>query len=356
MESSLIMRPFRRVGCSMHILRVCSVVLAASVFAFLQHPAPAAQTPRQALIEMITGGEQGITRHLTIEVQQAFKKPGNAQAATVFVGEVKGMHAVAGQALQTFDSGPVLLAFNEPAQHKKFEVHIDNDDLSGEEDNLDLSLHSFIDGQEQTEEWQFLASHFTVSMKQQQGVWRLNKISIGAELPVGDAAFIEKMFGKTPETSGASGGHTSISLSFKPDEATQGMLPEHVVAMLGMAESTFARMHPDTGFTCSLSELAEASQMMGVDQQVNTGTYSEYKFALSGCEGKPAGSFRITAEPVVTKPGTKAFCTDATQNLRVSDDGHGTTCLAAGKVQRDEENEGGLIGFKVPTGQAKPTK
>jgi hypothetical protein len=343
----------------MHIRRAFFAVLAASVFGLAQHPAPAPQTPRQALIEMITGGEQGITKHLTIEVQQAFKKPGNAQAAsTLFLGEVKGIYAVAGHALQTFDSGPVLVAFNEPVQHKKFEVHVDNDDLSGEEDNLDLSLHSFIDGQEQTEEWQFLASRFTVSMKRQQGVWRLNKISIGAELPVGDAAFIEKMFGKAPggQATGVNlytpTAETHVALDFRrSDEAPQGMAPEQVVTMLGYAESTFARIHPDTGFTCSLSELAEASQMMGVDQQVNTGTYSGYRFALSGCEGKPAGSFRITAEPVVAKPGTKAFCTDATQNLRVSDDGHGATCLASGRVQQPSAGEADI---QVPDPETKP--
>src|SRR5260370_31221366 len=183
-------------GFSMHILRASSAVLIASVFGVAQQPGPAAlQTPRQALIEMITGGEKGITKHLTIEVQQSLKKPGNAQAAST-LGIFSGATSGAGQSLQTFESGPVLFAFNEPVQHKKFEVHVDNDDLSGEEDNLDLSLHSFSDGQEQTEEWQFLASHFTVSMTRQEGIWGLNKISIGAELPAGDAAFNEKMFGK----------------------------------------------------------------------------------------------------------------------------------------------------------------
>jgi hypothetical protein len=332
----------------MRILKASFAVLLASVLGLAQQPGTAPlQTPRQALIEMIAGGEQGITKHLTVDVQQALKKPGNAQAAsTLFLGEVKGIYAVAGQALQTFESGPVLLAFNEPAQHKKFEVHVDNDDLSGEEDNMDLSLHSFTDGQEQTEDWQFSASRFTVSMKRQEGTWRLNKISIGAELPVGDAAFIEKMFGK------ASGGQatgvnlntptaeTHVALDFRPsDEAPQAMAPEQVVTMLGFAESTFARMHPDTGFTCALPELAETSKVIGVDQQVNIGTYSGYRFALSGCEGKPAGSFRITAEPVVAKPGTKAFCTDATQNLRVSDDGHAATCLASGRVQQPSAEE-----------------
>jgi hypothetical protein len=329
----------------MPTLRVSSALFAASFLSLsfaAQKPEPGAlQTPRQALIEMITGGEKGITKHLTIEVQQALKKTGNAQASTFFLGGVSGMYTGAGQALQTFESGPVLLAFNEPAQHKKFEVHVDNDDLSGEEDNLDLSLHSFTDGQEQTEEWQLLASHFTVSMKRQEGTWRLNKISIGAELPVGEAAFIEKMFGKASGGQAAGVGlktptaETHVALSFGlPDEAPQGMAPEQVVMMIGFAESSFARIHPDTGFTCSLSELEETSKMMGVDQQVNTGTYGGYKFALAGCEGKPAGSFQITAEPIMTKPGGKAFCADATQNVRVSDDGRAATCLSSGRVQQ----------------------
>jgi hypothetical protein len=323
----------------MHILRASSAVLIASVFGLAQQPQPAAlQTPRQALIEMITGGEKGITRHLTIEAQQALKKPGNAQAAAAL-----GVYSGAVQALETFESGPVLLVFNQPAQHKKLEVHVDNDDLSGEEDSLDLSLHSFNDGQEQTDEWQFLASHLTVSMKRQEGTWRLHKISIGVELPVGDAEFIDKVFGKTSGGQAMGAGmhaptaETHVAVIASPgqaDAATQGMPPEQVVMMLGLAESTFARMHPDTGFTCSFSELGETSKMMGVDQQVNAGTYGGYRFGLAGCEGKPAGSFQITAEPVVARRGAKAFCTDATQNLRVSDDGHGATCLASGRVQQ----------------------
>src|SRR5262249_58798898 len=116
----------------------------------------------------------------------------------------------------------------------------------------------------------------------------------------------------------------------------------------------FARMNPEVGFTCSLSELTEVSKMMAVDQQVNTGTYNGYRFALAGCEGKPAGSFQVTAEPAAAKPGAKSFCTDATQNLRVSDDARGATCLSLGKVQTEQTEDGdGMWGGKFSTPPSK---
>jgi hypothetical protein len=188
-------------------------------------------------------------------------------------------------------------------------------------------------------------------MKLQQNVWRLNNVSVGAEFPVGDAKFVEKMFLK-PASSAASGyslvapaagEHVSSGTG---DLASSEMLPEHAVRMLAYAESMFARQHPDVGFSCSFSELAESSKMMGVDQRVNNGIYNGYRFALAGCQGKPAGSYQITAEPVAGS-GAKAFCIDATQNLRSSDDGRGGTCLASGRVQSFVGGEGGMVSVHV---------
>ena len=50
------------------------VVVSASNFLFTQtQQAPAArpQTPRQALIEMINGGQEGAMKHLTVEMQKS---------------------------------------------------------------------------------------------------------------------------------------------------------------------------------------------------------------------------------------------------------------------------------------------
>jgi hypothetical protein len=46
-----------------------------------QAPAPPAQTPRQALIEIITGGEQGAMKHLTVEMQKSLQADGKNSSA-----------------------------------------------------------------------------------------------------------------------------------------------------------------------------------------------------------------------------------------------------------------------------------
>ncbi len=106
--------------------------------------------------------------------------------------------------------------------------------------------------------------------------------------------------------------------------------------------------------TCSLSQLGYTAKSMGVDQQVSTGTYNGYHIGLSGCEGKPVGSYQIFLEPISVGTGSKAFCSDATQNVRVLEGGNGSNCLAFGKVQSSVEDD--LTGFRVmtPTKEAEP--
>jgi len=102
--------------------------------------------------------------------------------------------------------------------------------------------------------------------------------------------------------------------------------------MLGFAESQFARTHPEIGFTCTLPDLAKPN-MFNLDPQIFSGEpYQGYKFSLSGCQDKPSGSFHLVAEPVSPTGKAKAFCTDATNNVRSSDDGLGSSCLTSGKL------------------------
>ncbi len=334
-------------------LAVAAVSL--SALAQRQEAPPKPQTARQALIEMVTKG--ALEKHLTTEVQEILKSKGKKNA--LGLGMLNSFTLDSG--LQAFESGEVLFAYNDSAQHTNYEVHVDNDDLAGNEDSLSLSIHSFRDGKEQDNEWSFMSSHITVTMKLQQNVWRIDKVSVGAEFPVGDPKFFESAFMKmaSGETSVADLQAVAGRVSSTPETPAPAMPPEQSVRMLAFAESAFARLHPDAGFTCTLSDLAQWAKMVGVDQQVTTGTSNGYHFALSGCEGKPAGSFQIIAEPLVAGKGAKAFCTDATQNLRESEDGQGSTCLATGKVPRSEaENEesGGMVGFQVIGSQANPKK
>jgi hypothetical protein len=241
--------------------------------------------------------------------------------------------------LQTFDSGPVLFTYTEPAKHSKYEVRVDNDDMAGDQDDVQLSIHEIRDGQEQETDFGFMSAQFTVSLKQEKGIWRVNNINVGLDLKVGSAEFFKKTFLRDEEKRATGMGLVASAggASAKDSAPVVNMPPEQVVLMLAFAESSYANQHPETGFTCSLTALAESTQLMGVDRQVSTGVYNGYRFNLSGCEGKPAGSFQITAEPVGATAGAKAFCTDATHNVRFSEDGKGASCLSFGKTQNEAD-------------------
>ncbi|HMC31080.1 MAG TPA: hypothetical protein VKL99_09615 [Candidatus Angelobacter sp.] len=297
-------------------------------------PAPPPQTARQALIEVITGGRQAAMRHLTVEMQNSLKTKGNKsfdQDLAVF-DEMKAGAA----ALQTFDTGQVLLSFNEPGTNEKLEVHVDSDDLSGDADNIELSFHHFQDGLEQDLPYTDLLSHFTIGLKKQENIWRLNDISIGIKVPVGDPALLEKI-GKNMNEVSMLGAKVRTGESGKSEPPQ--MTAEQSVMMMAFAEDAYAQRHPETGFTCSLMELGGATSF-NLDERIFKGEpYSGYKFTLSGCQGKPAESFHVLAEPLSPGAGAKAYCTDATRNVRSSDDGRGATCLISGKA-RNSGDEG----------------
>lgn len=309
-----------------------------------QPPSPKLQTPRQALIEMISKGGDSVLKHLTVEVQEMFLKPENKAAAPILTA-LTSMKS--GKGLQVFEAGDVLVSFAEPGQNVKYEVRVDDDDMAGTEDTLSLSLHVLRDGKEEDSGMWMPSSHFSVNMKQQQNIWRLNRISVGADFPVGDPDFIKKAFLRN-DTVLHTTGMTAIAGgadSARQQAQAAAMPPEQLVMMLGLAESTFARQHPETGFTCSLAELGETAKLLGVDQQVSTGSFNGYHIGLSGCEGKPAGSYQLFVEPVSAGSGNKAFCSDATQNVRVLEGGNGANCLAFGKAQTSSGWGGG--GFDI---------
>ena len=309
---------------------VLAVVLldSAALYAQPQAPAPPPQTPRQALIEMINGGQEGTMKHLTVEMQKSLKGNGEFGA----LDQIKA----ASSDFQVFETGQVLLSSNDPKSHERFEVHVDSDDLSGDTDNMDISFHQFRDGVEQDIPYATMLSRFTVGMKKQENVWRLNEISINIQVPVGDPKLLER-FGNGMPT-GMIGGKIGARAGSKP-EKPRDMSPKQTIMMLSFAESTFARSHPETGFTCTLADLGK-SNPFNLDSHIFSGEpYQGYKITLSGCQEKPSGSFRLIAEPVSPAAGAKAYCTDATNNVRSSDDGLGSSCIASGKLASFDAEE-----------------
>jgi len=306
-----------------------------------QAPAPPPQTPRQALIEMISGGQEGAMKHLTVEMQKSLQGDGKSNAASQLAAfdQIRA----ASSDFQVFESGEVLISANDPKNNGKFEVHVDSDDLSGDTDNMDISFHQFRDGVEQDIPYTAMLSRFTVGMKRQANIWRLNEISVNIKVPVGDPKLLEKFGSGVP---GMIGGKIGGSADGKPDKP-RDMAPREAVMMLGFAESQFARTHPEIGFTCTLPDLAKPN-MFNLDPHIFSGEpYHGYKFSLSGCQDKPSGSFHLAAEPVSPTGKAKAFCTDATNNVRSSDDGLGSSCLTSGKLASFGAEDGAWGGDTV---------
>ena len=306
-----------------------AVFLPTVLFAQTKPVTPPLQTAREALIETIAGGQKGIAKHLTVEVQDLLREPATkSDEAFGYAFFLGGMHLDSGE-IQTFSTGSLLCAINDPAAHTKVEVHIENDDLSGDQDLIELSLHSFKDGQEQQDNLTVLGSHITVSMKKQQNIWRLNKIAFGMEFPVGDPEFLKNVLLK---------GHTGVVADTggtkdagpEPVEQHVEFSPLSTIELLAAAEQIYAALHPDIGFTCSVPDLTEPEDLVNLKPQLSAGS-SSYRFRLTGCEGKPAGSFQAIIEPSAASAGAQAFCTDATRNIRISEDGSGSSCLSSGK-------------------------
>jgi len=293
------------------------------------------QSPRQALIEMLTGGEAPFKKHLTVEMQgklQNFMKASldNAQSPLQVLLGVNSSTTK----FQAFDIGPILFAFSNLQEHQRYEIKIDGEDRRGDQDIMELSLHLMRNAQEKEVPGSL---RFVVNMKRQENVWRLNVLTMNATLPLGDPRILEKSWW-TPMIAAAMGptddgtADTPVVMDERPK-----MTPLRAVRMIGMAETIYAQKHPGLGYTCALSDLVNVGRGMDedgmykfMDADIADGTYNGYRFTLSGCERKPARMFRVTAEPLTGRG--KAYCADSSSNPRASDDGRGVTCLISGKI------------------------
>ena len=275
-------------------------------------------------------------KHLTVEMQKSLEAEGKNNAASPLTAfdQIKS----ASSDFQVFETGQVLLSASDPKSNEKCEVHVDSDDLSGDTDNMDISFHQFHDGVEQDIPYAAMLARLTVGMKRQANVWRLNEISVNIKVPVGDPKLLEKFGNGMPGMVGGKIGGRADSKQEKPRE----MSPREAIMMMGFAESSFATTHPETGFTCTLSDLAKPN-LLYLDPRIFRGElYQGYKFSLSGCQDKPSGSFHVVAEPASPAAGSKAFCTDATHNVRSSADGLGSSCIASGKLASSSTEEGAV--------------
>jgi type IV pilus assembly protein PilA len=108
------------------------------------------------------------------------------------------------------------------------------------------------------------------------------------------------------------------------------------VRTLEVAEVRYSSSHPDSGYTCSLSDLSGAGL---IEARLASGEKNGYVFELSGCtpssEGGPNVKFRVVAYPATTNTtGTRAFCSDESGVVKTDEKGSPQDCLGSGSQLR----------------------
>jgi hypothetical protein len=307
---------------------VIAIVLTLTSHAALGAQTQAApQTARAALIEMFFGKTPGsLEKHLPEATKAALHQASGISgmpplAAFSLIGAQLSAN---GQQLQTFEAGPTLLTAEDSRTHSKFDITVDNDDLRGDEDDIELSFKAYKDGQDQAKG---LVPRLNMLMKQEAGIWRLNKITVSVSLPLADPEFLKSIL------QNAARPRITATTSTPPANANAVVMAMRTILT---AEITYSRSYTTQGFTCSLSDLdgfgggePNERQAMLIESRLASGKKYGYIFSLSGCSGPPSSRFRLSATPSVAGAGP-AFCANEGGLIRSSPDGLAANCWAGG--------------------------
>jgi len=305
------------------------------------------QTARQALMEMFSKTPGTFLKHLPAVTKAALEKSG-AMAQIEQYSTLASHMQTQGQNLQTFETGPVMLASEDPKTGQKVEIVVSGDTQHGDEDDIGLSFRVYKEGKLQATPF---LPQLIFAMKKEGQIWTLNEISLTIHLPLADPdllkAFTEKLKAQPNVTMTAqnapmaSNPHVTFAAQSDAQPAMQpagsDALVINAMRTILMAEATYAKTYPSVGYTCTLSSLdgfgggePNEHQAMLINSSLASGKRYGFVFSLSDCMGTPANGFRLTAAPNGNVFGRKAFCSDASGDIRSSEDGSAATCLAKG--------------------------
>jgi hypothetical protein len=297
---------------------------------------PAPQTARQALMDMFFSKEPGtFLKHLPAVTRATLEKSGALSSLQQY-SALAGQLQTQGKSLQTFETGPVMLASEDPKTGQKFEIVVLNDSLQRDQDDIELSFQTYKDNQEQKAPFM---PRFVFSMKMESGLWTLNEITVTIKLPLADPDFLQRIADGMKARAATAPGQIHPQPLGQNPVATYGSDTNALAAVRKIltAEKTYAATYPAVGYTCTLSDLdgfgaAEANehQAMLISSGLASGRHQGYTFSLSGCAATPAAAFRLTATPIGDSNGRRAFCTDQSGAIRSSSDGTAAACLSSG--------------------------
>lgn len=298
---------------------VLAVLVSSSAYSQTAPPAPQ-QTARQALIEMFFGqAPDHLEKHLPAVTRQAFQNLEGGDGQSVLGAfSMFAKQAQAGKdKIETFDTGSTLFTVSGlPGEtYDKVDVTVEQDELSGDEDQIELALHLMRGGKEETLPF---IPRFTFSMKMESDLWRLNEISVAMRLPLADPAFLKSLLERQRSE------NEQIALS----------------SMRSVLYAEKSYQSANGGFACTLSALGSASKEPGAthraylyDSQLASGKKNGYIFAISACD---ASHYQFVAEPATPDSGQRAFCSDESGTVRASADGKAATCLSSGETVEDK--------------------
>jgi len=282
-------------------------------------PAEAPQTARQALIEMFLGkSADDFAKHLPENsLHSLIRKDESPETSIVQRISTIGRQITAqGRHVETFDMGPTLLV-SEQDDHEKVEVIVEHDNLMGESDEIELSIHVYRNGEP---EFLPVIPRLIFSMTQEKEVWKLTEATLAAHVPLTDSEYLK-------------------GIRKKQNEANENLASLRV-SMIAAAELSYSSKNPSRGYTCALTDLFGKNEALGAPDQSTEASASGfaaadsngYRFAISGCEGSPASRFQVTAVPLESDSEIKAFCTDESGTVRFDAGGRGSVCLSRGQV------------------------
>jgi hypothetical protein len=278
---------------------------------------PPPQTARQALVEMFFGTvPHHLQKHLpdaTDKVLKRFNEPNGMNVLDQF-SMISNMAKAGGVKLVTFDTGPTLLQTEDPRDGSKIEIAVEADNLSGEEDDIEVSLHMSKNGKEQLLPF---IPRFTFAMKTEAEVWRLTEITVTVRVPLADPDFLKDIEDRAR----------------KQNEEMTIWLIRSVVAAEKKYEAS------NGGYACSLAAFKGGSPVAGkqvyLDPELAEGKKNGYVFAITACDKL---HYKVVGEPSMTNSGERAFCSDESGAIRAASDGKAVTCLSAGEPIEEQKS------------------
>jgi hypothetical protein len=294
-----------------------------------QSPPSPPQTARQALIEMFTGkSPDAFEKHLPEAARHALIHKGDAGETSLvqqFAAATRELSSQ-GKLLQTFDTGALLLSVEDKNGQGKFEVTVERDNLTGEEDEIEVSFQISEGGEVKPMP---VVPRFIFTMKQEKDIWRVSEAELVVHAPLADPEYLK-------------------TLTTMQNERNEAMA-EGRIGDVARLEKQYAASNPQRGYTCKLSDLTSQNN------QVNSGQADEeqppampsgpanvgddnfgFRFAIGGCNAVPATKFHVTAVPIDPDSGMKSYCADNSDKIRFANDGTAAGCLSAGEIVKQE--------------------